>query len=466
MHPLGQHHQEFNMLDWLATTRLRPVLTVFGLFGLLALAACGGGSGAPNNPYVTPPETPALTVAPTALTVFAGVPATLTVTSGVAPFFAFSQNSTVLPVAQNVAGNTIVLLPNKVLVDTDVTITVQDSAGQTKTVAVTVKDSPIFNALTFAPSGNDCGTSLCSGQTGTATVVATGPGGSPLIARQIRFDVVFGPIGIMTTNPASPLVQTLTVATDSAGKAVAGIRALANATTQPAQIRATDLTSGQQQIADFTVVNSTVGTGSPLSVVPGTATITSASSTTCSTGFRIDYYIYGGNPPYTVASTFPTGVTLVNSTVTASGKFFEAITNGTCVNPLTFTIVDSAGKQTTATLINELGAAPPVTPPTALVVTPPAPPYLCIDGTGPHNIGGISITGGTPPYNTSILGTVPVLPAGDTVSASPAIVAASGGTFAVQFVGATPTAAGTVVNVQVRDSGATPLTQLVALTCT
>ncbi len=267
------------MLDWLATTRLRPVLTVFGLSGLLALAACGGGSGAPNNPYVTPPETAALTVAPTALTAYAGVPATATITSGVAPFFAFSSNSTVLPVAQNVAGNTIVLLPNKVLTDTDVTITVQDSAGQTKTIAVTVKDSPIFNALTFAPSGDDCGTNLCSGQTGTATVLATGPGGSPLVGRQIRFDVVFGAVGIMTTNPGSPLVQTLTVATDSGGKAVAGIQALTNATTQPAQIRATDVTSGQQQIANFTVVNSTVGTQSPLTVIPATATITSASAT-------------------------------------------------------------------------------------------------------------------------------------------------------------------------------------------
>jgi hypothetical protein len=200
-------------------------------------------------------------------------------------------------------------------------------------------------------------------------------------------------------------------------------------------------------------------------VIPATATITSASATECTSGFRIDYYIYGGNPPYTVASTFPTAVTLVNSIVTASGKFFEAITNGTCVNPLTFTIVDSAGKQTTATLINELGTPAPVTPPTALVVTPPAGPYLCINGAGPHNIGPIAVSGGTPPYNISIVNTVPVLPAGDSVGVSPLIVATSGGNFAVQFVGINPTVAGTVVNVKVLDSGTTPLSTTVPLTC-
>ena len=91
-----------------------------------------------------------------------------------------------LPVAQNVAGDTIVLLPNKVTADTIVAITVQDSAGQTQTVAVTVKPSPIFNSLTFAPAGGDCGANLCSGQTGTATVRRDRPGGAPLASRQIK----------------------------------------------------------------------------------------------------------------------------------------------------------------------------------------------------------------------------------------------------------------------------------------
>jgi hypothetical protein len=455
MQPLGQHHQDFTMLDWLLTARLRPVLTLLGLSGFLALAACGGGSGAPNNPYAPGTATPVLTVAPAVLTVYSGVPATVTVTSGAAPFFAFTSNASVLPVAQIVSGNDIVLLPNKVSADTDVVLTVQDSAGQTKTVTVTVKGAPIFNSLTFTPSGGDCGTDLCSGQSGAATVVATGPAGAPLVARQIRFDVVFGPIGFATSNPAQPLAQTLTSGTDLAGTVTVVVQALANAVTQPAQIRATDVLSGQQQIANFTVVNNTVGTGSPLTVIPDTATITSASSTTCSTGFRIDYYIYGGNPPYTVASTFPSAVTIVNSIVSASGRFFEAITNGTCVDPLTFTIVDSAGKQTTATLINKVGAA--ATPPAAtpLVVTPPAgPTYACNMG---GSIAAITVTGGTPPYNVSVNS-----PA--TVTVSPMVVTTSGGSFSAQF-GAT-LATGTIVSITVVDAGTPQQTKVLALPCT
>ncbi len=454
------------MLDRLLTARLRPVLTLLGLSGFLALAACGGGSGAPNNPYDTGTSTPTLTVEPTVLTAFSGVPVTVTITSGTAPFYAFTSNATVLPVDYAVAGNTIVLVPNKVIQATDVTLTVQDAAGQTKTVTVTVSPASIFNALTFAPSGSDCGTDLCSGQSGSATVVATGPAGVPLVDRRIRFDVVFGPIGF-ASNPGLPLAQTLTVSTDLAGTVTVVVQALANATTQPAEIRATDVLTGQQQIANFTVVNSTVAGGSPLTVVPATATITSASSTSCTTGFRIDYYIYGGNPPYTVASTFPSAVTIVNKTVSASGKFFEAVTNGTCVNELTFTIVDFAGKQTTATLTNELGAAAPPAAAT-LVVTPPTPPaggYLCIDGGGAHSIGPITITGGTAPYNVSVNPTVPALPAGDTVTAAPAIVATSGDTFTVQFAGATATAAGTVVNISVVDAGTPQQTKTLALTC-
>jgi len=402
------------MLYRLPIIWLRPALSALGLAGLLALSACGGGSGAPNNPYVAPPGNPLLTVLPTALTAYSGVPVTLTVTSGVAPFSAFSSNATVLPVTQAVAGNTIVLLPNKVTADTEVSITVQDSAGQSQIVKVTVTASPIFNSLKFVPSGSDCGSDLCSGQKGTTTVVATGPGGAPLVGRQIRFEVIVGPIGLSSTNPGSPVVPALFVATDNTGTAVAVVQADINAPTQPAQIRATDVTSGQAQNANFTVVNSTVAGQSPLTVIPGTATITSALASECSTGFRIDYYIYGGNPPYTVSSTFPTSVILNTRTVQNSGGFFEATTNGACVNPLTFTIVDSAGKQTTATLINQAGTG-----------TPPAPTTLAIS---PATVAGgvctgktfrFVITGGSPSYNVQVSPTGPAV--------APAVVSASGG---------------------------------------
>ena len=129
------------------------------------------------------------------------------------------------------------------------------------------------------------------------------------------------------------------------------IKAGVNAFTQPALLRATELITGNQVTGQFTIVQ-TINGSAVLSVVPDDATITSA-TTTCSTGFRVDYFIYGGTPPYRVTSTFPDAVTLVNSTVTTAGGFFEAITNGTCVDPLVFSIFDAVGLQTTSTLHNK-----------------------------------------------------------------------------------------------------------------
>src|SRR6185369_1487387 len=120
-------------------------------------------------------------------------------------YFAFSSNTAILPVTQSVAGASVLLLAANVGSDTPVTITAQDTAGTTATSTVNVRPAPLLpNLITITPSG-DCavGGSLCSGGTGTASVVVTGAGGGGIPGRQVRFDVVFGSYAIQTTNPGS-----------------------------------------------------------------------------------------------------------------------------------------------------------------------------------------------------------------------------------------------------------------------
>jgi hypothetical protein len=280
------------------------------------------------------------------------------------------------------------------------------------------------------PNSAACGANaVCSGQTATAAVTVIGPGGGCIPNRPVRFDVVSGDYAIQTSNPALPLASTLTVVSDANGLAQVVIKAAVNAFTQLALIRATDLTTGNQVTGQFTIVQ-TINGSAVLSVIPEKATITSADSTSCSSGFRIDYFIYGGTPPYRVTSTFPTAVTLVNSIVTTSGGFFEAITNGTCVDPLVFSIFDATGLQTTAQLQNLLGPAPPTPPPSPLVISPSAygtsttPVADCTIASGFDFV----ITGGTAPYSVVTLGG----------TATPNPVPTSPGTVKITFASASP----------------------------
>jgi hypothetical protein len=436
------------MVEHRLTAWLRPVLSLLALAGLLSLAACGGGSGAPNNAFAPGPSAPpAVVVQPASINVFSGIPATLTIISGTAPFSVFSDTPSVLPVAQNAAGNTIVLLPTAVASDTNVRITVRDALGQSVDVAVTVKPAPLLNNLTFTPSGGDCGIELCSAQSGTVRAVALGPGGAPLVGRQIRFDVIYGPVAFNTGNPGTPQVQTITVVTDNAGQAQVSISAIPNSTTQPAQIRATDLTTGNQQIVNFTVVNNTVAGQSPIIIVPSNANITGAFNNVCSSGFRVDYYVFGGTPPYTVQSTFPASVQLLNNVVGQSGGFFSAVTNGTCVNPLIFTITDAAGKQTTAQLQNVPGTLAPPGPvvPTPLNVSPGS---LSVTGCAGKTFTFV-VTGGTPPYNITTNPTYVVSPGGNINTFSIGPVSQNSGTIAVTAL----------------DSGSPALTATATVTC-
>jgi len=391
----------------------------------------------------TPP--PPLAILPATSVVFSGVPSALSVTGGVPPYKAFSSNAAVLPVAQAVAGGAIALLPASVAADTTVTITVQDSANSTTSAAVTVRPATLLNTLTIRPNSTDCGTTaICSGQTGTATITLRLPGGGPAPGRQVRFDVVAGPYGIVTTGapPTAATVPSAVVVSDAAGNAQVIIRANVDAPTQPAQIRVTDLTSGQQVTGDFLIQQRTDGS-TILTVVPSEVNITGPFIGVCSSGFRIAYFIYGGTPPYRITQTFPTGAILLNPTVNASGGFFEVMTNGSCVNPEQFSIVDATGRQTTATLNNVPGTEP-------IPVAPPPPDLNVIPGdiSGSPcfvdtvgSIGGqvirsyttfqFVITGGTPPYNVSIA-TQPPDPA--ILTPSTGLVVFSGGSVKVGHV--------------------------------
>ena len=150
-------------------------------------------------------------------------------------------------------------------------------------------------------------------------------------------------------------------------------------------------------VGNFTIVQNTDGSAI-MTIVPSDATIKGAFKGVCSTGFATDYYIYGGTPPYRVTSTFPNSIILVNSVVNTNGGFFRAITNGSCVDPLTFSILDATGRQTTATLHNVEGTEDvPVVTPAALAVAPAS--YTDAACTGKTFT--FVVFGGTPPYNVS-----------------------------------------------------------------
>ena len=402
---------------------LRSISALAAVAGTLGLSACGGGSGAPNNPFLGP-----LTVLPTAIVAYAGVPTTLTISGGTGPYKAFSSNPAVLPVPQTVPATTIVLLANNVSADTEVTITIQETGtvqpvGAQVPVTVTVRAAAIGNSLTITPNLAECGTNaICSGQNGTASVTVLSPQGSPLAGRAVRFDVIGTAYAIATNNPAQPFAPTLTAVSDGNGVASVIIQANAGVPTQFVQLRVTDVTSGQQLIGNFLIQQVTDGS-KILSVVPGTVTITGPDAATCSSGFITDYFIFGGTPPYRVTSTFPASISLSGSPVNVAGGSFRAITNGSCVDPLTFSIVDAAGLQTTAKLINKVGSAdvPVVSPAVAISpssYTSPPPVGGCTGASF-----GFTISGGTPPFNVASAGGVVVT---NPVTTTPGSVTISG----------------------------------------
>ena len=269
--------------------------------------------------------------------------------------------------------------------------------------AVTVRPTLLLPASITITGNPNCGASgadLCSGQDGTASVQVTGPAGAPLAGREVRFEVVQGNFSISSTAPGQPQVQSLIVTTDQNGNATVRLVVPVNAATQIATIRATDVAGGSSVVGQFTIAQFING-NSVLSVIPtGVTTFTGPDTEHCSSGASATFYIFGGTPPYTVATNFPGAISITGAPVPRSGGGFTITTNGTCFTGLTFAITDAAGRTllTPPTASNVFGTAEP--PPGPLVITPTSIPtsgtVAC--NAGSANVGQILATGGTGTY--------------------------------------------------------------------
>ena len=355
------------------------IIAVFGAMGAL-LGSCGGGGVASTT---TGPVTP-LQVLPATSDVFADIPVEFTINGGIGGYTPFSSNIVAVPVP-TVSGSKVTVIAKGVNADTPVTITLRDGAGTTATIALVVKPTTLNNTVTItpiAPTGTGCGGGLCSG--GDARVVVTAVvNGIKLTNRPIRFDVFQGDFRFVT--PGTNLqVTSLIINTDENGEAVARITAIVTAPTQVATLTSTDTTSGLVRRTNFNIVQQTSGAGFLSSLPSGNTTFTgnkpaAGQPAQCPFGGVVDYYIYGGTPPYVVVSPLPQFLSVTPSVVTTNGGSFRVTENGCGTSQLIVTDAQNRVIETSQVIgaLGPAGDALPAPVATSLIVTPTTHTLLC-----------------------------------------------------------------------------------------
>lgn len=347
----------------------RKALRVAAIVGAAAvittLNSCGG-SGAVST---TPPN---VVVAPLALlpgtaTLFATVPANYTASGGKPPYELLTSNAAVLPVPRGVlAGSNFELTPNVVAVNTDVTITIRDSAGTSATADATVNPNFVNGNLTIQGNGvespNFVGCTsvgfICAGQFGTVTVTLT-QNGAPVRARTVRFAAEQGAYQFVTNVVANTLASSIEVTTDETGTARAIIRGVVGATLQVALIRATDVQTGAFRLSSFVIRQATLS-GLDFTTVPAGWKVGGAIKNICPGGV-VDYLIFGGTAPYTIRSSISSVVVSpVVTTAENPNRFTAQFFGGGCGDdgyaPV-FAITDATGRTITSNLEVKPGTA-------------------------------------------------------------------------------------------------------------
>src|SRR5689334_13492927 len=125
------------MLGYRLTAWLRPLLTLAAMAGVLSLAACGGGGGAPSQ--VLNGGTTPVTVTPSTAVTYSGTPFTFLISGGKGTYTIRTGDQTALAVDGTLNGNALGVVPGTVGADRAVTWSVRDTTGQSTTASVTVK---------------------------------------------------------------------------------------------------------------------------------------------------------------------------------------------------------------------------------------------------------------------------------------------------------------------------------------
>jgi len=368
----------------------------FARLALALLAAAGissCGSGAVSGPGpVTDPNR--ITVLPDIATLYSGLPTTFVISGGTGSYIVSSSNQAIVQVSGSMPGSLLTVIPNPVLTDTPVTLTVRDTgATPTASATLTVRPNTVANSITITPSstqGGSCAPAICSG--GDAEVSVTiSQGGIPLAARGVTFSLIAGSFRFITSPPGQTLEDldtSVTVHTDETGKARARLRVLAGAPNQTALLRITDIGTGAYRETSFTIAQAT-GTSPGFFATPDSIVFSGLNEDVCATGVEADVYVFGGLPPYAITNV-GTPFTISRGFIPASGGSFTVRPTGFCVAEpgLPITIADSSGRTTVVNVANVLGtrAVP------ALVV---APVTVSLDSC--NAVASVSVAGGLGP---------------------------------------------------------------------
>jgi hypothetical protein len=368
----------------------RIARTALAFLALAGLNSCG--SGAVSGP---PASTTTLSISPSTATLYSDQPTIFAVTGGTGTYFVTSSDQAAVPLVTSFSGNTLTVVPNPVITDTPVTLTVRDSGTAAPvTAALTVKPRTLSNVVTVTPSASQsaaCGSAICAG--GDAEVKVTlAQGGVPLVGRSVRFDVVSGDFRIISSDPGLQESTSLsaTVVTDATGTARIRVRVLSDASAQTGLLQITDVGSGSTQRTGIPIAPSS---NAPLNAQPNTIVFQGVQANTCASGISADVIVFGGRPPYSISQ--PGSFQVAPTLVTNNPGRFTVTAIGQCSAGSQIAVVDGNGATVTVTASNVLSAVQPAPTPTVPTFTV-SPGSVTLASCG--DVANVAITGGSGSY--------------------------------------------------------------------